>query len=135
MEEINKEKKIEYNIKPLSVKGTETILEQMKKCVCKINVKEGINGTGFFCNISYKNKKIPVMITNSHIIDSDYAKKNEIIKITLNNGEDSRIIQINDNRLIYLNKENDVTIIEIKKVKDNIFNFMELDEIIYKEKS
>ena len=60
------------------------------------------------------------MITNSHIIDSVYVKKNEIIKITLNNGEDNRIIQINDNRLIYSNKENDVTIIEIKKVKDNI---------------
>ena len=34
--EVNKETKIENYPKPLSIKGTETILEQMKKCVCKI---------------------------------------------------------------------------------------------------
>ena len=37
MEETNKEKKIEKYPKPLSKKGTEKILEQMKNCVCKIS--------------------------------------------------------------------------------------------------
>ena len=75
------------------------------------------------------------MITNNHIIDSDYVKKNKIIKVTINNDEDDKTIEINDNRLIYSNEEYDVTIIEINPDKDKISNFMELDERIYRENS
>ena len=54
MEEMNKEKKIKYSPDPVSIEGTNKILEQMKNCVCKIKYKE-IFGTGFFCYIPYKN--------------------------------------------------------------------------------
>ena len=75
------------------------------------------------------------MITNNHIIDSKFFKSNEIIKITLNDDEEDKTISINDKRLIYTNEKYDITIIEINPVKDNIFNYMELDEKIYKEQS
>ena len=68
------------------------------------------------------------MITNNHIIDSKFFKSNEIIKITLNDDEEDKTISINDKRLIYTNEKYDITIIEINPVKDNIFNYMELDE-------
>ena len=77
----------------------------MKKYVCKIYLKNGKKGTGFFCNISYSGKNLHVMITNSHIIDSYYVKKNEIKKVTLNNDEDDKTIKLSDNRIIYSNKE------------------------------
>ena len=107
----------------------------MKNCVCKIYLKEGVKGTGFFCKISYNNYNIPVMITNNHIIDSKFFKSNAIIKITLNDDKEDKTISINDKRLIYTNEKYDITIIEINPVKDNIFNYMELDEKIYKEQS
>ena len=32
---------------PATIEVTEKILEQMRKCVCKIHVSNGIKGTGF----------------------------------------------------------------------------------------
>ena len=47
-------------------------MEQMKKCVCKIKLKD-IQGTGFFCKIPFPdiNKCLPVIITNNHIINEE----------------------------------------------------------------
>ncbi len=127
---------IENSPKPVSIEGTQKILDQMKNCVCKIILKKGIRGTGFFCKISIKNNYIiPVMITNNHLIDLDYIKNNTIIKITLNNDKEDKTLKINDNRLIYTNEEYDITIIEIKPIDDSILNFMELDEKIFNEES
>ena len=57
-------------------------------------------------------------------------KDNEIIRINLNN--ENRNIKINDNRIKYTNKEYDITIIEIKPKEDKIYNFIEIDENIFK---
>ena len=57
--------KIEDYPKSISLEGTEIIIEQMKKKVCKINIgnKKGI---GFFCKIPFPdiNNLLPVLITN-----------------------------------------------------------------------
>lgn len=42
-----KEKYIITSPIPVSIEGTQKILNQMKKCVCKIH--NGATGTGFFC--------------------------------------------------------------------------------------
>ena len=34
----------------VNIEGTETILEQMRKSICKIYKGNGESGTGFFCN-------------------------------------------------------------------------------------
>ena len=67
----------------VTIKQTETILMQMKKSICKIKGK--LIGTGFFCHINYENKDIPCLMTNYHILDNDYIKKNyNKIKISMN---------------------------------------------------
>ena len=49
MEDNKKEKSIKkYPI--ITIENTEIILKQMKKCICKINNKNG-KGTGFFWHI------------------------------------------------------------------------------------
>ena len=121
--------------KAVSIEGTEKILDQIRNCVFKIILENGDRGTGFFCNIPYNNKLIPVMITNNHIIDSNYISNNKFIIITLNNDKEDKIIKLNDNRIIYTNKEYDITIIEIKPKDDKINNFMELEDKIFKEES
>ena len=63
MEEIIKEKILDYCPLPITTNKTSTILEQMKKCICKIINRNG-RGTGFFCYIPCDNYKIPVLITN-----------------------------------------------------------------------
>jgi len=68
------------------------------------------------------------MITCNHVLNEEIFKKEQFIPIELNNLYIR--IQINDNRKIYTNQKYDITIIEIIPEKDNIFNFLALDEEI-----
>jgi len=54
---------------PVSIENTKRILMQMEKSVFCIYRNDGSKGTGFFCFISLKDKRLPVMITNNHVID------------------------------------------------------------------
>ena len=127
MEEVEKELYNEEYPKIISIEGTKKILEQMEKSVCKIYKTDGNKGTGFFCNIKYENKEIPVMMTNYHVIDDNYIKKNDKIEITFNDDKEKVTILLR-NRIIYTNEEYDITIIEIKDEKDKIKNYMKIDE-------
>jgi hypothetical protein len=106
------------------------ILEQMNKCVCKVYYENNGTSTGFFCFIPYNNIKFPVLIANYHVISKNYINKNETISLELNN--EKKTINIKD-RKIYTNEEYDITIIEIDPDKDFIYNFLEIDENIFKE--
>ena len=68
MEEGEGENKSLINI--ISYETTKTIIDQMEKNICKINIGN-LQGTGFFCQILFpdKNNMLPVFITNNHIID------------------------------------------------------------------
>jgi surface protein len=122
------EKKINSSPEPLSIGATEKILNQMKKCVCKIyNV---IQGTGFFIKIPYRNTILPVIITNYHIISENDILNNVMITIYVNNETNAKNIKLGEGRLFYSSKELDVTIIEIKEKEDDIKNFLELDDNI-----
>ena len=127
------EKLLERYPLPVTLEGTEKILEQMKKGICKINNKNG-KGTGFFCNITYENEIYPVMITANHVIDKDIIEKNDSIILILNNDDENgnKIIQIDSNRKIYTSEQYDTTIIEIKPNKDQINYFLDLDQNIFK---
>ena len=120
--------------KPITIEGTKRILNQMENCICQIHNKEGEKGTGFFCTIpsNTPSKSIQIMITNYHIIDEKFLKENKEIKISLNDEKEERIIVLND-RKIYANEKYDITIIEIKKEKDNINNFLEIDKDIFEK--
>ena len=74
----------------------QTELKLKAKCFCKII--GNLYGTGFFCKITYEDKLIPVLITNYHVIDDNYIRKNENLKIYIN--DDYKVIKLK-NRKIY----------------------------------
>ena len=118
----------------VTIKQSLIINEQIQKCICKIYINEGGNGTGFFCYLTDQknNNQIPVMITNNHIIGENDLKNNNKIKISFNNDDIYKDIEIDSKRRKYTNKDLDITIIEIKQ-KDNIekYSFLELDDRIF----
>jgi V8-like Glu-specific endopeptidase len=100
----------------------------MKESICKIYKNDGNKGSGFFCNIKHNNTLIPVLITSNHIIDENYIKENKRIEISLNNDKLKKSIIINKDGKIYTNKDYDITIIEIFSEKEDITNYMEIDD-------
>ena len=131
MTHIEKEKSLDLYPLPVTIEGTNTILEQMKKCICKIENKNG-NGTGFLCYIPYNNTKIEVMITNNHIINEDIIKNNKIIQISINDNKEKKRINI-EKRNIYTSVKYDTTIIPINSNEDKIYNYLDIDEEIFDE--
>ena len=119
------------SIEPLTIESTEIILEQMKTCVCKIHGRE--IGTGFFTKIPYRDELISVLITNNHVLNENDIDKGKNISITFNNEKECRNIIIDSHRKRYTNEILDVTIIEIYEKKDNISNFLTLDDKILSE--
>ena len=116
---------------PVTIEKTSIILEQMKKCICKISNKKG-KGTGFFCLIPFQDKKLTVLMTNNHVIDEKIIKENDTISVTINNDKETKNIEIK-NKKFYTSDKYDTTIIEITKEKDNINDFLDLDENLIKD--
>ena len=117
-------------VKPVTPEGTKKILEQMTKSICKVKNNE-IIGTGFFCQIPFiNNSKMNVLITSYQIIDDYYLNQNNKINIFINNNE-LKVINLTPDRKIFSTKNFNATIIEIKD-SDNINNFLELDENIFR---
>ena len=129
MEGIINEGKMKGAIDAITLEKVEKITEQMKTCICMVYGE--LIGTGFFCKILYKNRYIPVLITNYHIISDEFIKNNKKIKISINNEKIFDIIKINENNKIYSSEENkyDIMIIKLDEEK-NIYHYLELDEHI-----
>ena len=114
-------------IEPVSIRQTETILKQMKKSVCKIF---GQNiGNGFFYRLEIKNNKIPVLITNFHVIDDEFVESNQKIKIFIKNDSKYKIICLNKEKRLYSSAKYDIMIIKLEK-GDGVNNveYLELDD-------
>lgn len=112
----------------LTIDDAYKIIDQMKKCICKIYKNQECKGTGFFCYIPYSN--IPVLITNHYIINEDYIMNNKKINITLNDDKKNIIINIHNDRKIYSSEKYGITIIEIIPKLDHIYNYLEFEDII-----
>jgi len=118
-------------VKPVSVEGTKKILDQMTNCICKIKNNQ-IIGAGFFCRIPYiNNTKINALITSYQIIDDYYLNQNNKIILLLNSHNEDKVINLDPNRKIYSSKKYNTTIIELKE-SDNINNYLELDENLFR---
>ena len=131
---MKKEIKIKDRPEPVSISGTRKILNQMINCICKIKM-EGASGTGFFCKIPLgNNQTMNCLLTNYHIINEKYynENKNKTINLLLNDDEEIKKIKIGIKRETYFNKDFDITIIELKQ-NDNIQNFLELDDSLFKD--
>ena len=83
----------------------ETELKNKEDCICKIDGNK--IGTGFFFLLKYKEKYIKLLITNYHVINDEYLKDKNKLKVYIN--EEYKIIKIN--------------------------NYLEIDENIFKSNS
>ena len=129
---MKKEKAIKNSADPVTINGTKTILDQMMKCICKIKLK-GIFGTGFFCKIPSNNDTIYSLMTNYHVLDEKIYKEINEINLLLNDDKEVKVINLLINRKTYFKKDYDISVIELKK-SDNILNFLELDDNLFKDK-
>ena len=127
-EEKNKESS--GQIKQVSMSGTETILNQMKNCICNIKIND-TSGTGFFCEIYYKG--IKVLMTNYHMLNEKYYNENDELNLFINNNRDEITLNLKIKRKTYFNKKYDLTMIELKNEDDiNINNYLQLDDNLFK---
>ena len=116
-------------LKPIFIEGTEKILKQMRQNICKIFLKEGVKGTGFFCKIPHGKIKLSVLITNNGVINEKHI--NEVNEIVLKINNDKTIKKLNlENRFKFTNEKYGITVIEINDNEDEIYDFLELDEDI-----
>ena len=117
---------VDYPI-PITSERMEIILSQMRNNICKIYMNNGNKGTGFFCKIPFLDKKyLHVLITNNHLINEDYLRKDCKIFFTINNNKTKKEIIIGKRRT-YTSKKYDTTIIEIFEDKDDIHDFLDID--------
>ena len=112
----------------LSYECTETILKQMKECICEIFCGDTL-GTGFICKIPFpdRNKMQIVLITNYHVIEDSFDKEIQLIFKKRNKSE--KINLNKKKRKIYINENKDIAIIEIKEEED-IKDYLELDDSV-----
>ena len=116
-------------VKPISLKQTNIILNQMQTCVCRIHNGQK-KGTGFFLKIPYQKNDLPVLITNNHVLGEEKIAEGQLITLSLQslNDEETTInIKIDNGRKRYTNEILDVTIIELND-NDKIKNFLTLDK-------
>ena len=113
----------------------EEILKQTQKSICKIICNNGIIGTGFFCFLPFpnKDKKLPTLITNNHILEESDIEIGKSIKFSINDEKKYFNIILDETRKVYTNDIYDITIIELYKEKDGIKeddSFLEVDDKI-----
>ena len=138
MEDIINEGIIPGAINSLQIKDIDTILNQMKKSICIIYpIIEGRKvGTGFFCNIPLRDKMIPCLLTNYHILDEKYIKEYKKVIISMNDKTINEEISINEKDILYISGKNeyDLTIIKLDR-KENYINYLELDDNLFMDNS
>ena len=136
---IIKEAYIEGHNLSMNLSQMNLFSKQMEKTICKINKSETVKGTGFICKISKdgeegkEGKSYQVLITCNHVLDKDDLKVGKKINLSFQKkGYENKTLKINNLRLIYTNKDYDVTIIELKK-GDNFDenDMLTIDENIY----
>ena len=134
MEEIIEEGIIKEGVDFITIKQTEEILNQMKKSICKINGTK--TGTGFFCYINYEEKDIPCLLTNYHILDEKFIKKNKKIEISMNDNDINEDLFVEEKDIIYSSPKDkyDTIIIKLKK-EEKYINFLKLDDKLFNKNS
>jgi len=132
-----KEKDIENNAVSISTSVLKVILDLADKCICKIQKNNKEKGTGFFCEIPFPDKyqRLPVFMTNNHILNESDITEGSKIKFSINNEQLFFEIKMDNDRRKYTSEKYDITIIEIKKNEDNlnIDSFLDIDEQIFND--
>ena len=111
-------------------------IRQSENCSCKIKLKDGGSGTGFFSLIPFPDKtmKLRTLMTNHHVLGKSDIEIGKQIQFSINNEKKQFNIVIDEKRKVYTNKAFDITIIEIKKedgIKDD--SYLDIDDQIFEE--
>ena len=120
---------MEDYLNPITKETHKIILDYLDNSIYQIKGIEGNFGTGFFCNIKCHNKIIPVIITSYQTIEENYIKNYKSIEVLI----DKERIEIEFGFIYYLNKELNLSVVEIKE--NNKIRFLDLDDNIYKNES
>ena len=115
--------------KPVTKENHEIILDYLDNSIYKIKGYKEKYGIGFFCSLNCHNKKVSLLITNYQIINENYLKNYDYIDVLIN----QKLIRVDFNLLYYLDKNLDLSIIEINE--NEKIKILELDDDIYKEES
>ena len=115
--------------KPVTKETHKKISEYLDNSIYQIKGNEDKYGIGFFCSLKCHDKYIYVLITNYHIINENYLKNYNYIDVLIN----QKLIRIRINSIYYLDKQLDLSVIEIKENEE--VKILELDENIYREES
>ena len=131
-----KEKGIKNAPKSAKINNVKKIIEQSEKCICKIKCNDKESGTGFFSLIPFPDKtnQLRTLMTNNHVLKKSDIEIGKNIKFSINNGQKTFNILIDDSRKVYTSKKYDITIIELKNedgIKDDFC--LEIDDLIFKE--
>ena len=115
--------------KPVKEESHKKISEYLNDSIYEIKGDKEKYGKGIFCTIKLHDKIIFTLITNYNIINEGYLKNKENIEILI----DKEIITIERDYIYYINKDLDISVIQIKENKN--IKILEIDETIYKEES
>ena len=99
--------------KPITKENHEIILDYLDNSIYEIKGNEDKYGRGFFCSLKCHNKIIFLLITNYKIINENYLKNYDYIDVLINH----KFIRIEFNYIYYLDKQLDLSVIEVKKMK------------------
>ena len=135
----DKEKKIEdinlkiknlnnvYFTKSILYDNFQKINESIRNSICRIKLKNGKEGLGFFCKIPFpdKNNLMSVLIIKNHLINKEILENKKTLVIKVDNLElDISLIDV----INYSNERCELTIIEIKEPNEKVIHYFELDE-------
>ena len=126
------EKDIKGSPDLVSISCTQTILNQLRNCICKLKINNTTR-TGFFCTIPFGTiNTMNCLITNYHVLNEQYYDKNTKITLLLDDDNSTAILDLTLERKTYFDKEYDIALIELIDI-DKIEYFLELDDILKKE--
>ena len=117
-----------YFPRSVSKQCTKKILAQMEDSFFKVNINENESNVCFFCKIEYKNKKIPVIMINKYLIDLEFINS---IVIPMNN--ELKTFKFGKTR--FIDKDFDMSIIEIVDDKIENVDFLEIDDKLYEKEA
>ena len=107
----------------ITLENTKNIMNQMENNLYIIQKSDGQEGIGFFTkiNLPFIKQSIQVLITHNDFIDDSIIQQNNQ-KIKVIQNKKLKEIKL-DNRIIYSNKEYNITFIEVKE-KFNCFKII-----------
>ena len=115
--------------KPVTKESHKKILDYLDNSIYSIKGDKEKYGIGFFCSLKCHEKHIFVLITNYQIVNENYLKEYDYINLLIN----QKSIRIELNLIYYMDKNLDISVIEIKE--NEKIKILETADDIYREES